>query len=196
MTDITFALEAKSDQLNAVDIIASDRIIKVRDVVVSKSEQPVSVYFEGDHGKPWKPSKGMLRVLAIGWGPDSSAWIGKYAQLYYEPKVIYAGKEVGGIRVKAMSDISKNGINLSLAVSRNKREPYKVHYLEVNETPYPPEHFEKAFSTMVKLMTDGKQTLQQIIAQCQKTGQLSQDQIKRLEDAAPVVADGSGEGEN
>jgi hypothetical protein len=194
MSDITFALEAKSDQLNAVDIIASDRTIKITNVDVKKSDQPVSIYFEGDHGRPWKPSKGMLRVLALAWGSDSKQWVGKYAQLYHDPGVIYAGKAVGGIRVRALSDIDRKGLNLSLAISRSRRDSYHVKFLEVSNHQYPDEHFQKALPTMIKLMTDGKKTLQQIIAQCQKTGQLSADQIKQLEDAAPVVADCETEG--
>jgi hypothetical protein len=39
---------------------------------------------------------------------------------------------------------------------------------------------------MVKAMAEGKMTLQQIVAQCQKTGQLTPEQLAQLEAAAPV----------
>lgn len=185
-TDIGFALEAKSDQLNAVDIMGTDLIIKIRDVKVNQGDQPVSVYFEGDNGRPWKPSKGMLRILAGAWGRDSSAWIGKHAKLYFEPSVTYAGKAVGGIRIRALSDIPANGLTFALTISRQKREPYIVPLLIVEATTYPSERFDKALPVMAKKMQEGEMTLQQIIAQCQKTGQLTPEQLAQLEKAAPV----------
>lgn len=188
MTDITFALEAKSDQLNAVDLIAGDRTIKIMRVDVKRSDQPVSIYFEGDHGKPWKPSKGMLRVLAMAWGSDSINWVGRHATLYNEPTVIYGGKQIGGIRIRAMSDIDKKGLTLSLAISRSKREPYKVSHLEVSAAMYPDDHFQKALPTMIRHMQEGTATLQGIIAQCQKTGQLTRKQMNKLEAGAPIVS--------
>ena len=91
--DVSFALEAKSDQLNAVDIMGSPLIIRIRDVkVVQAPQQPVWVYFDGDNNRPWKPSKGMLRLLSFGWGNDSSQWIGKYAQIFFEKSVTFGGK--------------------------------------------------------------------------------------------------------
>lgn len=185
-TDVSFALEAKSDQLNAVDIMGTDLIIKIREVRVNQGDQPVSVFFEGDHNRPWKPSKGMLRILAGAWGRDSSAWVGKYAKLYFEPSVTYAGKAVGGIRIRALSDIPANGLTFALTISRQKREPYIVPLLKVETTLYPAERFAKALPAMTKKMQDGEMTLQQVIAQCQKTGQLTPEQLAQLEQAAPV----------
>lgn len=186
MSDIGFALEAKSDQLNAVDIMGAEPIIKIRDVKVVKGDQPVSVYFEGDHNRPWKPSKGMLRILAGAWGRDSSSWVGKHAKLYFEPSVMYAGKEVGGIRIRALSDIDQRGLTFALTINRQKREPYHVPLLELTEAQYPEERFAKALPKMAEKMQAGEMTLQQVIAQCQKTGQLTPDQLERLEQSAPV----------
>src|SRR5690554_1213237 len=186
MTDVSFALEAKSDQLNAVDIMGCEPVIRIRDVVVRKGDQPISVYFDGDNNRPWKPSKGMLRILAGAWGRDSKVWAGKSAQIYFEPTVMYAGKEVGGIRIRALSDIDSRGLSFALTINRQKREPYHVNFLEVKAVEYPAEHFEKAFPVMAEKMKSGEMTLQQIIAQCQKTGNLTQEQLTRLEQAAPV----------
>jgi hypothetical protein len=186
MSDITFAIEAKSDQLNAVDIIAADRVIRIRKVEVKAGDQPVSVFFDGDNNKPWKPSKGMLRAMSVAWGTDSSNWIGKFARLYHDESVIYAGKQVGGIRVSELSDIPEKGIHLSETISRNKRRPIHIKRLMVNMAPYPDENFKRALPTMVKKMQSGEMSLQQVIAQCQQTGQLSEIQHKILEDAAPV----------
>lgn len=190
MADIGFALEAKSDQLNALDIVSSPRVIKIRDVKVQKGEQPVSVYFDGDNNKPWKPCKGMLRILAGAWGQDTSAWMGRSAELFYEPTVTYGGKEVGGIRVRSLSDIEPRGMNFSLAISRQKREPYSVRLLTVDTREYPADKFDKAFDAMVKAMREDGKSLQSVIAQCQKTGQLTTEQLARLEAEAPIIIEG------
>jgi len=186
MADIGFALEAKSNQLNAVDIMGCNRVIKIREVKVTKSDQPVAVYFDGDNNRPWLPSKGMRRILAGAWGQESNNWIGKHAELYFEPTVVYAGKEVGGIRIKSLSDIDSRGLQFSITINRQKREPYHVPRLEVVVADYPQARFEKALPVMTKKMKEGEITLQQVIAQCHITGTLSPEQIKQLEQAAPV----------
>lgn len=189
MTDVTFALEAKSDQLNAVDLMAENRTIKIRKVDVKKGDQPVSVFFDGDNNKPWKPSKGMLRILAGAWGKDSASWIGKYVEIYFSSDVVYAGKAVGGIRIISMSDINPQGFNSSLSISRQKRIPYNVSLLTVNAEPYPDDQFETGFPIMAEKMASGEMTLQSVIARCQITGALTPDQLKRLEKVAPDDAE-------
>lgn len=189
MADITQAMQAKSDQLNAVDIMGCEPVITIDRVDVKAGEQPVAVHYHGCNGRPWKPSKGMLRILAAGWGVESQNWIGKSVQIYCDPSVKYAGKEVGGIRIGAMSDIQTTGLKATLTISRQKREPYPVKCLDMQRPQYPSDKFESAFDAMVKTMQDGKMTLQQIIARCQKTGDLTESQMKRLSDAAPVEID-------
>lgn len=187
MPDISQTLEAKSDQLNAVDIIGAEPVIKIRKVEVKDNpQQPIFIFFDGDNNRPWKPSKGMRRILAAAWGLDSDNWIGKQAQIYFEPSVKYAGEEIGGIRIKALSDIPKEGINCALTISRSKRQAYHVPLLVVEQVAYPEENFKKALPIMKKKMEAAEMSLQQVIAQCQKTGQLSESQLKRLEEAAPV----------
>ena len=43
---------------------------------------------------------------------------------------------------------------------------------------------------MIDAMQSGKMTLPQVIAQCQKTGQLTPEQIKTLEQNAPIEDEG------
>lgn len=186
MSDVSFALEAKSDQLNAVDIMGAEPVIKIRGVDVKKGDQPVSIFFDGDNNRPWKPCKGMLRILAGAWGRDSSVWVGRHVKLFFEPSVKYAGKEVGGIRIRALSDIDERGVVFALTLNRSQREPYHVTLLKVETKAYPEDKFNAGLEAMTEAMTEGKMTLQQVIAQCQKTGQLSADQLKQLEDAAPI----------
>lgn len=187
MADISATLEAKSDQLNATDIIGAEPVIRIREVKVNLSaDQQVMVYFDGDNNRPWKPSKGMRRILAAAWGRDTDNWIGKYAQLMFVASVVYAGKEVGGIRVKALSDIPEAGLNCALTISKSKREPYHVALLKIKQAMYPQESFDANLGKMKEKMSSGSMTLQQVIAQCQKTGQLTPEQLKQLEAAAPV----------
>jgi len=187
MADVSFAIEAKSDQLNALDIVGAEPVIRIRDVKVQKTpQQPVSVFFDGDNGRPWKPCKGMLRVLAGAWGRDSAAWVGKRVRIYYESTVTWAGAEVGGIRIRELSDIPERGLAFSLRVNQKKTIPYHVPLLVVEEKPYPADRFEKALPAMGEKMRAGEMTLQQVIAQCQKTGVLTAEQLKRLESLAPV----------
>ena len=64
MVDMSQFVAPKSDQLNADDLIAGPRTIRIRGVRGTENpEQPVSVYFEGDDGKPYKPCKSMRRVM-------------------------------------------------------------------------------------------------------------------------------------
>lgn len=186
--DVTFALAAKSDQLNAIDIQGFEPVLKVRAVNVLSSDQPVSIYYEGDNNKPWKPSKGMLRILAAAWGTKSSAWIGRSAQVFMNPNVIYAGKKVGGIQIRALSHIERD-MSFMLTINRQKREPYPVKRLDIATGEYPSERFSQALPSMVSKMQSGEMTLQQIVAQCQKTGTLTNEQLKQLEQNAPVELD-------
>lgn len=117
MPNIQQTLEAKSDQLNAVDIMGYEPVITIRAVELKQSaDQPIFIYYEGDNNRPWKPSKGMRRILAAAWGLDSDNWIGKKAKLFFEPSVKWAGAEVGGIRIKALSDIPQQGIVCALTI--------------------------------------------------------------------------------
>lgn len=193
MSDVSFALEAKSDQLNAIDIMGYEPVITIRDVKVLKGEQPVSVFYHGDNNRPWKPCKGMLRILAAAWGRDSKLWIGKSLQIYCDEKVRYAGKEVGGVRIRAMSDIHSNGMNFMITLNRQQRVPYPVGFLSMDRPPYPEDKFKKGLPKMVEMLQSGEMTVGQIVAQCQKTGDLSSEQIAELEKNSPVLVDGDDE---
>ena len=95
-----------------------------------------------------------------------------------------------------MSDIDPNGFNTTLAINKQTRIQYSVGLLTVNAEQYPDDKFNKAFPSMVKKMTSGEMTLQVVIARCQKTGTLTPDQLKRLEDAAPDDPEDDFVGEN
>lgn len=129
MVDLSKTVEAKSDQLNADDLIGGAKTIKVTKVETSNSaDQPVSIYYEGDGGKPWKPCKTVRRLLIGAWGADGSKYVGRMVTVYRDPTVKWAGQEVGGIRVSHISHIDKP-LTLSLAQTRGKKTPYTIQPL-------------------------------------------------------------------
>jgi hypothetical protein len=106
--DISAALVAKSDQLNASDLTGAPIVATIAGVTVRKGEaKPVIIDLVGMDGRPWKPSKGQLRVIARAWGTESDVWVGRAVKLVNNPEVIYAGQPVGGVEVVAMSHIEK-----------------------------------------------------------------------------------------
>ena len=85
MNDMTAAIVPKSDQLNADDLIAGPITIKVTEVTIRAGEQPVSIHYEGDNGKPYKSCKSMNRVLVMCWGADAKNYIGRSMTLICRP---------------------------------------------------------------------------------------------------------------
>ena len=83
MADITATLQAKSNQLNAADLIGGPITVAIERVDVNvNAEQPVAIHLAGMRGRPYKPSKGMRRVLADVWGPESDVWVGRRMTLW------------------------------------------------------------------------------------------------------------------
>ena len=104
--DISATIVAKSDQLNACDLLGGPITVKVTGVNVYKNvDQPVSIQIDGDH-QPFKPCLTVRRILAKLWGPSSKEWIGQSMTLYCDESVMWAGERAGGIRVSHVTGIS------------------------------------------------------------------------------------------
>lgn len=129
--DISAALVAKSDQLNASDLTGSHIVATIKDVRRGDAVKPVIVELDGMDGRPWKPSKGMLRVIAHAWGTESDKWVGRLVKLANNPEVIYAGEKVGGVEVIAMSHIG-GAFTIPVRISQKK---VKQHTVEVLAEP-------------------------------------------------------------
>lgn len=135
MTDLSRTIAPKSDQLNADDLLTGPRTITIRKVSAdpSSSEQPVSIFFEGDDGKPYKPCKSMRRVMVAAWQADGSKYPGRSMTLYRDPEVMFGGLKVGGIRISHMSHIESE-LALALTATRGAKKAFKVKPLR-NEPP-------------------------------------------------------------
>lgn len=121
MNDMSQVIIPKSDQMNADDLIAGPRTITIREVDIRPgTEQPVSIFFDGDNGKPWKTCKSMNRVLVSAWGPDAKAYVGRSVTIYRDPKVKWGGMAIGGIRISHLSHIAGN-MELALTETKGKR---------------------------------------------------------------------------
>lgn len=127
MVDMSQFIAAKSDQLNADDLMSGPRTITITKVTAQPdaAEQPVSIHYEGGEGRPWKPCKTMRRILVGVWGKDASKYVGRSLTLYRDPTVAFGGLQVGGIRVSHMSDISEEK-TVALLVTRGRKAPFKV----------------------------------------------------------------------
>jgi hypothetical protein len=131
MGDLAETIVPKSDQLNADDLIGGPITITVRAVKVEKNEaQPCSIYYEGDNGKPYKPSKGMRRLLMMAWQTDDSqTFLGRSLTLWRNPDVMWAGKAEGGIRISHLSHMKGKEI-FAITTRRGVREHITVLPLE------------------------------------------------------------------
>lgn len=132
--DISETLAPKSDQQNFDDYLTGPRTVTVSAVNVPGGEQPVSVDLVEYPGRPFKPNKSMRRVLAAGWGAESSAWVGRRLTLFGNPAVVYGGKAVGGIEIAEMSHLEKP-LALALTATRGKRKNFTVGVLTTPTTP-------------------------------------------------------------
>lgn len=132
--DISETLAPKSDQMDYEDLIAGPRTLTVKGVSRGPSaEQPLNILFE-EFDRPWRPSKGMRRVLAMAWGVDGVKYTGRKVTLFGDPTVKWAGQEVGGIRIRALSHIDEP-LKVALTVTRGKREPYTVQPIKDTTDP-------------------------------------------------------------
>jgi hypothetical protein len=132
--DITDSLAPTSDQLDAVELAASGpRTFVVESVSAGSVEQPIQVHLVG-FPRVWRPSKGMRRVLAAGWGVDASKWAGRSVRLYCDPEVTFGRDKTGGTRIAAMSHLAKP-LSVPMTVSRGKVVTFTVQPLVEEPAP-------------------------------------------------------------
>lgn len=129
--DISNALIARSDQLNSSDLIGGPQTVTIIEVTKGNTDQPVNVVTDiFGSGRPFKPSKTVLRILAGAWGKETAEWVGRSMTLFRDPSVRWAGEEVGGIRIKALSHIEK-AVVFNLPTSKGKHAKSTITPIEV-----------------------------------------------------------------
>ena len=136
MNDMTATIGAKSDQINAADLIGNPRTVTIREVrIKAGDDQPVTIMIEGDK-KAFRPCMGVRRLFVRVWGPDASKYIGQSLTLFRDPSVTWAGKEEGGIRVSHMTGINSKIVEF-MRISRTATKPYEILPLiaEVRDLP-------------------------------------------------------------
>lgn len=134
MIDITRTVEPKSDQLNFDDVAAHPLILTITEVKQGPPDQPVHLLNAEYPGRPYKPGKSMRRVLIAAWGTDASVYVGRSIEVYGDASIKFGGDAVGGIRIRALSDITE-AITIPLTVTRGKRAPYVVRPLRAQPEP-------------------------------------------------------------
>jgi len=123
----------KTDQLNYDDIPNGKSITITITGVKGNTDpqQPISVHYEGDGGKPYKPGLSMRRAMVEAWGDDGIEYVGKSMTLFGDPTITFGPNAVGGIRISHMSHMDRE-LHFPLTVSRGKKTPYIVKQLKVD----------------------------------------------------------------
>lgn len=135
--DLSKTIIAKSDQLNADDLLGGPRTFTIVEVRPGSEEQPVNIVLaEWPRNRPFKPSKTVQRILSYCWGStETDDWPeGAQMTLYRDEKVKWAGEEIGGIRVSHLSHI--DGVQkVALQESKHKKSLHTI--LPLQSAPAP-----------------------------------------------------------
>lgn len=162
--DLSKTIEPKSDQLNSEDFIGKGPITVTITKVSGNNDpqQPISINYDGDNGKPYKPCKTCRRILVSVWGADGSKYVGRSMTLYRDPAVKFGGMDVGGIRISHMSDIDKP-VTMALSVSKANKKPFTVQPLTPTAKVKPeltPDY--KGWAGAKKALDAGTYTIEQL----------------------------------
>lgn len=159
--DLSKTIEPKSDQLNAEDFIgAGSKTITITKVTGNAdSQQPVSIYYDGDNGKPYKPGKTCRRILVMIWGADGEKYVGRSLTLYRDPAVKFSGMDVGGIRISHASHIDST-VSMVLSVSKGQKKPFKVEPLVKVKPELTPDY--KGWAGAKKALMENTYTIEQL----------------------------------
>lgn len=178
MADIRAAIQPRSDQLNYEDFVSGPDVLTIErteDYRDDKGQPRVAIHMAERPGRPFKPSATNLRLLAIAWGDDDTDWPGRRVQLSADPTVTFGGRQVGGIRVTAVSHLPQR-FTAKLSVTRGKKQEFPVEPLPDAPTPPPIPEFESV---------DEARTYYQHRAQNGATP----DELQAIQSAAPKETD-------
>jgi len=131
--DMSASIAPKSDQLDAIELVAGPRTFTIENVTQNNAEQPWNFHL-AEFPRPWRPGKSMLRVMAAAWGLDGKKYIGHKVTLYCDPTVQFGNEIVGGLRISHMTGIDK-ALKVPLLIKRGKSAVFTVQPLK--EAPKP-----------------------------------------------------------
>lgn len=131
--DMSASIAPKSDQLDAIELVAGPRTFTIEKVTKNNAEQPWNFHLV-EFPRPWRPGKSMLRVMAAAWGLDGTKYAGQRVTLFCDSTVQFGNDTVGGTRISHMSGIDKP-LKVPLLVKRGKSAMFTVQPLAA---PTPP----------------------------------------------------------
>lgn len=104
--DITQALAPASDQIDAVELVEPRTFtIDTGSRLGKRDGKTVAEIRLVEVDRVWRPSKGMLDVLAACWGTKADQWVGRRVTVYNDPDVMFGKEKVGGVRISHLSNI-------------------------------------------------------------------------------------------
>jgi len=121
--EVRASIVPKSDQLNADDLLTGPITVTITGVKRGDRDQPIVVELEGH--RPFKPCKSMRRVLIATFSDDPAKWVGQQMTLYCDPTVMWAGVQVGGIRISHLSGLTETR-SYMLTSTRGKRSEFVI----------------------------------------------------------------------
>lgn len=126
--DMSASIAPKSDQLDAIELVAGPRTFTIEKVAQNNAEQPWNFHL-AEFPRPWRPGKSMLRVMAAAWGLDGNKYAGHRVTLYCDSTVQFGNETVGGTRISHMTGIDKP-LRVPLLVKRGKSAVFTVQPLK------------------------------------------------------------------
>lgn len=125
--DMSASIAPKSDQLDAIELVAGPRTFTIEKITKNNAEQPWNFHL-AEFPRPWRPGKSMLRVMTAAWGLNGTKYIGQRVTLYCDPTIQFGNETVGGTRISHMSGIDKP-LRVPLLVKRGKSAIFTVQPL-------------------------------------------------------------------
>jgi regulator of protease activity HflC (stomatin/prohibitin superfamily) len=192
MNDMSAVIVAKSDQINADDLISGPRIVTIAGVKINPgTEQPVQMALEGTD-KLFRPCKTVSRVIVALWGADASQYAGRSLRLFRDPNVTWGGVKVGGIRIDQASHIDSEK-TLVVKESQKASKTHKIKPLKVEApaqaTRQTAEQWAEAHIEAVRATTDVE-----ALATLQSAGKKAVDKIAAADaDLHRRITDAYGE---
>lgn len=176
--DLSQFIGAQSEELCGDDLLGGAKILTVSSVrSTSNPKRPIKYQFTCDT-KDWMPCKTMIRVLHELWGADGRLHKGRSMKVFRDPNALWQGKKVGGVRISELTDIQED-TDVMVTVRQGVKAPWPVKKLVLkNAEPkqYPEAAFKKNLPAMLEKLASGEMTKEQIVARCEQTGALTEDQ--------------------